>query len=274
MVLNFSNFCKLNMICEKFQSGKLRNIIRQHGKPKYSFENEVLYDLKDNEVLGVAKDWKDYYDNFQEKSEEETFCIELEDGYRLVIGNLGLLKSYFSDNYQKVGDIFKRRIEKRHIGNQGRGGDTINREHQTKRYNILHKRDVEKIKGLMTDEDKEKITDIINSHLNFDDYDSDRSGETDYEDETTLFGYDAFVTTTYYESYGDEWESYGATRCNASKELIGVTIYLSDEEGDMDDEFTADELELNLKGFDTEEEIETGITDYYDYYGVSRSDFL
>ena len=36
---------------EAFQSSKLREIIKQHGKPKYNWEKKMLFDLKDDEVL-------------------------------------------------------------------------------------------------------------------------------------------------------------------------------------------------------------------------------
>ena len=72
MIQKFEEFIKLN---ESFQSSKLKDIVGEHGKPKgngyihykgkrgldFSYKNP-LYDLKDDEILGVVADEQEFND--------------------------------------------------------------------------------------------------------------------------------------------------------------------------------------------------------------------
>ena len=51
-------------INESFQSGKLREIIKQHGKPKYKWEYKMLYDLKDDEIVDVLDSRDEYWEKY------------------------------------------------------------------------------------------------------------------------------------------------------------------------------------------------------------------
>ena len=46
---------------EAYQSSKLRNIIKQHGKPKWEHEYKMLYDIKDDEIVDVVSSRNEYY---------------------------------------------------------------------------------------------------------------------------------------------------------------------------------------------------------------------
>ena len=92
------HYCKPvgNPVNEAYQSSKLREIIKQHGLPKSDWDKKMLYDIQDDEVVDVVADRKEYAEKYSEYEgygrDEATFMIELEDGYCLVIGNLGILK--------------------------------------------------------------------------------------------------------------------------------------------------------------------------------------
>jgi hypothetical protein len=170
-------------INEAFKSNKLRQIIKQHGKPKYSWENKILYDLKDEEIIDVV-DEDEYYDKYFNKhkrgGKETIFTITLEDGYSIVISNLDI--PYIATDYNEEKDkIFKKRHAERHKGNLGKGGDTIHKKHMEKVKEIGSKRLVKKLQEFIPEivetlqsalENNVNISDIgPNKHTSYDDYD-------------------------------------------------------------------------------------------------------
>ena len=52
MINKFEDFVLIN---EGFKSNKLRDIIRQHGKPEYDYDKFILHDLEDDEIIGVKR---------------------------------------------------------------------------------------------------------------------------------------------------------------------------------------------------------------------------
>ncbi len=69
-----------NPVNEAFQSSKLREIIKQHGKPIEKHDMFMLYDIKDDDIIEVTDD-KDYF-----KKHPKSFdSIKLSDGYRIIL---------------------------------------------------------------------------------------------------------------------------------------------------------------------------------------------
>ena len=167
--------------------------------------------------------------------------------------------------------------KERHKGNQGRGRDTINWKYRKKVIALEHKRNLEKILKLLTEEDKKNILSIIEDKLIPDNSELKHSGEYEVEEEVKLEAFEEpALLIINYNLYVDEdgYERYGATYTNVCNSVVGCTLYINDEEFE-DEGFTDDELKLNLNSIkDYQDEIETGITDYYQYYGVNRGDFV
>lgn len=120
MIQKFEEFIKLN---ESFQSSKLKDIIGKHGKPKvdryrrihykgemypYASNKNPLYDLKDDEILGVVANEQEFND-LNSKSKHPLSGVELQDDSILVIG----VRS------NEIED----RIESRHKDNLGKDYD-------------------------------------------------------------------------------------------------------------------------------------------------------
>ena len=119
-------------INEAFQSNKLRELIKQHGKPKNSWDNEMLYDIKDDDIIDVVSDYKEFC-----KTTDclKKFALELNDGTIVVINNKNFDREVKDRHYE------------RHRGNLGKfGGDEIHQKHNEKVYNLEKKRLIEKIK--------------------------------------------------------------------------------------------------------------------------------
>lgn len=279
MILNFEEYINSQKIIkESFQSGKLRNIIKQHGKPKHTWDYKILYDLKDNEVIDILPSSSDFYhkyNRYDDNDKDIKFYIELEDGYCLVIGNIGVLKHFFKDEFTQMRDVFVKRHKERHKGNLGKyGGDDIHKKHMDRVNAIEHRRNVEKIQNMLTDDDRNKILDAIETNLeNSSDF-PEKSGEYDDEIEVELFGETATLYVTYEFWMGDEYTRYGAILVDIENDVNTFVLYVDTE--DMSDEFTPDELQIDLRNIKSYKErgFEIGIDDPYDYYGVSRADFL
>ena len=137
---------------EAFQSSKLRDLVKKHGKPKYRWECNMFYDLKDENIVDVLPNMSEYYDKYlkdidKKSGEQATFKINLGDGTIVVISNLDIFNSYF-DRYEmekKKNELFKKKRDARHVGNQGRGHDTINDKFEEKKTAILKRRCIERI---------------------------------------------------------------------------------------------------------------------------------
>ena len=269
---------------EAYQSSKLRNIIKQHGKPKWEHEYKMLYDIKDDEIVDVVssrneyyKKYKNYRKDFDDKS-EATFMLELEDGACVVISNLGILKGFWSsfDSHENIRNEFKKRHSERHKGNLGkRGGDEIHKKHLEKVDELEQKRFAEKLQPY-TDEIVKKINSLMK------DIDIEKLDLDEHEREFTIESninidgveYDVFVE--YSARIYDTWESYGEAFYSAHYELEKFSIY--DNENDI--EVPNDKIGIT---YETHKDlfkevyvkkISGGIVDPYEAYGVSPGDFV
>lgn len=280
-------------INEAFQSNKLRQIIKQHGKPKYSWDNKMLYDLKDNEIIDVVSSSLEYWKKYDpskgrklfDNETQATFKIELEDGYCIVISNLDILKSHWDDwkgmeeDEKKMKSKFKNIHSERHKGNLGNTGDDIHRKHLEKVSELDKKRFIEKLQPNIP----EIIDNVKYTMDNIIDYlpdditeDNDKSGQSEIETEITLDGnkYMLYINYSYYPN--GFYKSYGMEYYNIDCELESFCIIDDDGYNEVNNE----ELNITFKTykqlFDTYtlEDIEGQIYDYYDLYGVSPSDFL
>lgn len=193
-----------NSINESFQSRKLREIIKQHGKPKYKWEYKMLYDLKDNEIIDVLDSRDEYWEkypsaDYDEPRKEATFMLELEDGAVIVISNLDILDDYWERNKkEKKDEVFKKRHANRHKGNLGKfGGDEIRNKHMENVDKIERRRLAEKLQPNIPE-----IIDEVKSIIRNIEVEDDHV--TDYiESEITLDG-EKYALIVNYEAYCEE----------------------------------------------------------------------
>lgn len=266
-------------INEAYQSSKLREIIKQHGKPRWKFEYDMLYDIKDNEIIDVLNSRDEYFEKYSNtpesplNKEEATFMLELEDGACIVISNLGVLKSYFSRGLEdKMKKVFKERHAERHVGNLGKGGELdIRKKHRENVDKLLKKRLSEKLQPNI-----KEIADAVVSVIDGIDISefSEDSGSMEVENEFRIGDdeYTLYVNCSY--RYSETRKRYGAEYCDITYSLDSFTIIdedgteISDEDLDIPSEISKDLFKDHI-----EEDVECGIYDYYSYYGVSPSDF-
>lgn len=259
---------------EAFQSNKLRAIIKQHGKPKYSWENKMLYDLKDEEIVDVLDNREEYWKNYSDNKHglgQATFMLELEDGTVVVISNLDILKNYWNNDMEKrKDDVFKKRHEERHKGNLGKGGDEIHKKHLENVDKIERRRFAEYLQPNIQD-----IVDVVKSIMDDLDPSDLKDGDENYiESEFTLNGDEYTINVNYECGSDDGSKKYGAVYYNVYYYLNSFEIY--NEDGTV---ITNEELGVTEKTHkdlfkEYSDEVEGEIYDYYDYYGVSRSDFF
>lgn len=262
---------------EAFQSSKLRELIQQHGKPKYSWERKMLFDLKDEEIIDVLDSrkeyWEKYTDNNDGHSGPATFMLELEDGTIVVIGNLGILKSYWGDrNVDKEKDeLFKKRHSERHKGNLGKYyTDDIHSKHLENVNKIEKRRLSEKLQEYIPEIVKE-VSDLIDT-IELSDFLNEKTASTECE---IILNGDKYLITAYYNGEcTDGGKRYGAEYYDITYRLNDFEIYNEDGVGITDEELgVTGETHRDLFREYTKE-IEGEIYDYYEYYGVSRSDFF
>lgn len=283
-IFGFDDYQVLN---ESFKSGKLRNIIQQHGMPKYDQDRKFLYDIQDDEILGVM-DFDEWYDFHSDN--KNSYHIVLEDGMYLVLGNIDTLKYYADDkDFQKE---FKRRRDERHPGNELNDVPSYKRkealeDETTKRFRekkneLEHRRNLEQFKSNLGDNleklaeiirntfessIEDKISDLVSEHKDsvsteiFDDFDVEFIGAT-YN-----IGYDYTINIS------DGYTKHGTTYYDVTISPKTVSIY-DDELGDtFDSTELFDDPSALLADYDVDD-VEGEISDYYDYYGVSRGDFF
>jgi hypothetical protein len=259
-------------INESFQSGKLRELIKQHGKPKYSWENKMLYDLKDDEIVDVLNSREEYWKKYSDNNDgfgQATFMLELKDGAIVVISNLDILKNFWDDMEKRKDDVFKKRHEERHKGNLGKGGDEIHRKHMENVDKIMSRRLAEKLQPSIPE-----IIEAVKSIMDSVDPSDFLDGDNGFvESEITLDGDEYVLVVNYEGGSSDGDDKYGATYYSVSYGLTSFEI-------SNDDTFvTNEQLGVTNKTHkdlfnEYTEEVEGEIYDYYDYYGVSRSDFV
>ena len=282
MIKTFEQFVSTvygRSVNEAFQSGKLRNIIKQHGMPKWNFEKKMLYDIKDDEIIDVVNNRNEYYSKYpsydREEGEQETFILELEDGVCVVIGNLGILKKYFDTwgdkSKKEKDDLFKKRHSERHVGNQGKGGMLdIRRKHLENVNKILKRRLAEKLQEYIPE-----IVEKIKSEFSDIDYaEAFDSKETTIEFETSLGDDEYTICLNCDLDRSDTWEDYGAEFCNIYYSLRSFEIYSEDAGIDNVELGVTPKTHADLFKNHVEKDVECGIVDHYKYYGVSPSDFF
>lgn len=268
MIKNFEEFVSTvygSTINEAFQSSKLRQIVNQHGKPYYPYDEKYLYDLKDSEIIDVVKDYHEYCENKKNgkyKNVRYLDAIKLSDGYYIVIGNFDDDKYY----HNKSMDIIKDRHNNRHKGNLGKdGGDDIHDKHLT---NVL----VKKLKPFVPEIVKKIKYEIENNfnteELHYDNY--KRDYEPEYEFETNFGGDDYLINMTYEISYRN-----GEFSDTVDVEITLLSFYINDY--DTDGEVGNDDLgitkekykdlfEITLKNVEAEDlEIDYSYFEPYEY---------
>lgn len=257
---------------EAFQSSKLREIIKQHGKPKYSWENKMLFDLKDDEIVDVLDSRKEYWEKYSDErldNKQATFILELEDGSVVVISNLGILQNHWypKEIEKQKEEEFKKRHSERHKGNLGKGGDEIHKKHMENVDKIERRRLAEKLQPNI-----QEIVDKVNSIMDeINPSDLDESGCI--ESEFSLGNDEYMIYVNYTAECSDIRKSYGVESYDLYYKLESFEI--CDENTCVSNEDIGITENTYKDLFDThvEKDMEGDIYDYYDYYGVSRSDF-
>jgi hypothetical protein len=278
MIKTFEQFVSAKYgkpVNEGFRSSKLREIIKQHGLPKSDWDKKMLYDIQDDEVVDVVVDRKEYAEKYSDYEgygkDEATFMIELEDGYCLVIGNLGILKDYFKDRDRS--DIFKKRHAERHKGNLGKhGGDEIHKKHLEKVDELEQKRFAAKMQPMLSE-----IAEAIKAEMEgIDSSDLDEEGNFTKEFDITLDGEKYGIIAEYEVEFSNGSKKYGAYYYDIIYNLTSFEMW--DEDGDKyatnDILGITDDTYGDLFEPITIDDVEGEIYDHYAYYGVSRSDFF
>jgi ribosomal protein S17E len=275
-VLECYNNQDVNPVNEAFQSSKLRNIIKQHGKPKYSWDNKMLYDLKDDEIIDVVDSREKYWENYDKyQDKQKTFIIELEDGSCIVIGNFGIFKKWYeeSNDQKRLDDIFKRRHAERHKGNLGkRGGDDINKKHIKNVIKIESKRLTEQMKGHIP-EIVNKVKSVMDD-INASEILDNEISSSDIESEFTINGEEYGINVYYTADISDTWKSCGVESCYVNYRLDYFEIYTEDNACCTNDDINVTEKTHSDLFEEYEKELECGVYDYYECYGLSRGDFF
>lgn len=271
-------------INEAFQSSKLREIIKQHGMPKYSFENKMLYDLKDNEIIDVLPG-DEYFKKYPDKSSDEAvFSILLKDGYRVVISNLGIWRGFRAE--REKDKVFDKRYSERHKGEKYDKFDDIGydqKQHYKNVENILRRRLVEKlqpsipqlieqIKSIMDDIDINDILEIVDGDLEKLTY---KSHKEVIETEIHLDDKKYYAEVNYTITCEGGSERFGAKYYTVYYNLDNFSIYDDDEDitiTNVDFAITQKTYADLFKDY-VEKDVEGEITDHYARNGVKRSDF-
>ena len=239
---------------------------------------------KDNEIVDVLNNRSEYWDKYlNEKTEDgqATFMLELEDGTVVVISNLNILKKWWDtdkDMERKKDELFKERHAERHKGNLGKGGDDIHYKHMKNVDKIKERRFAKKLQPYIPE-----IVDVVKSvmdNIDLNDIWESESNEGYVETEITLGGEKCMITVNYECGCSEDGDKkYGATYYDVSYELTSFEIG-GEINGEYDDiSITNEELGVTYNThkelFKTySDEVEGEIYDYYDYYGVKRSDFI
>ena len=278
MINKFEDFVLIN---EGFKSNKLRDIIRQHGKPEYDYDKFVLHDLEDDEIIGVMNhiEWSEYHD----ENRGECYGVMLKDGMYLVIGNIEHLK--YALTFPSFAKEFKKRRDLRHPGNEfndipanRRSQDELDtniKHFRDKKSELIHKRTVEELK-----KHSDEIVEIISSEYDnvldnlISDYSENFSDNSYHEFNFELLGKEFSVCINYYYEWGDTYKRSGAEFSSIAVSVESITFTI---DGGTD-EYSIDEIadESVLKDYFSDyksDAIEVGIYDQYEYYGVKPSDF-
>ena len=260
---------------EAFQSSKLREIIKQHGKPKYSWENKMLFDLKEDEIVDVLDSRKEYWNKYSNEKKDDgqaTFMLELEDGAVVVISNLNILKRWWPSDrdVEKIKDeLFKERHAERHKGNLGKfGGDDIHKKHMDNVDKIERRRLAEKLQPNIQ-EIVDEIDYIMNKNINISDLDESGSIESEFS-----LGNDEYMIYVNYTTDRSEIRrSYGVESYDIYYELESFEICDENTCVSNDDLGITKKIYKDLFKTHVKKDVEGDIYDFYALNGVSRSDF-
>lgn len=259
---------------EAFQSSKLREIIKQHGKPKYRWENKMLYDLKDDEIVDVLDSRKEYWEKYSNEKKDDgqaTFMLELEDGAVVVISNLNILKKWWHTDrdMEKIKDeLFKERHAERHKGNLGKfGGDDIHKKHMDNVDKIESRRLAEKLQSNI-----QEIVDEVNSIMN-EIHSSDLDEAGTIESEFSLGNDEYMIYVNYTTERSEIRRSYGVEIYDIYYTLESFKICDENTCVSNDDIGITEKTYKDLFKTYVEKDVEGDIYDFYALNGVSRSDF-
>ena len=280
MIKTFEQFVNemYSPINEAFQSSKLREIINTHGMPKWDLDKKMLYDIKDNEIVDVLDNRKEYYDKKYDENGyngQSAFMIELKDGAVIVISNLGILKSFLNRYSEKEFDeLFKKRHAERHKGNLGKyGGDDIHKKHLENVNKINTRRFAERLKPIIP-ELVEKIKSEIES-ISSEELMENNGGDKYIEFEIEIGENKYQIYADYSVKISDEYKSYGEYLCDIEYSLVSFEI--EDEDGDC---AKNEDLDITHKTYPdlfddiVVKEVECGFYDKHYAYGVNPSDFV
>lgn len=280
MIKTFEQFVNemYSPINESFQSSKLREIIKKHGMPKWKHDKKMLYDIKDNEIVDVLYNRKEYYDKKYDKNGyngQSAFMIELKDGAVIVISNLGILKSFLKRYSEKEFDeLFKKRHAERHKGNLGKyGGDDIHKKHLENVNKINTRRFAERLKPIipeLVEKIKSEIESISNEEL------MENNGGDNYIEFEIEIGENKYqIYADYVVKVSDEYKRSGEYLCDIEYSLVSFEIV--DEDGDG---AKNEDLDITSKTYPdlfddiVVKEVECGFYDKHYAYGVNPSDFI
>lgn len=280
MIKKFEQFVNemYSPINEAFQSSKLREIINTHGMPKWDLDKKMLYDIKDNEIVDVLDNRKEYYDKKYDTNGyngQSAFMIELKDGAVIVISNLGILKSFLNRYSEKEFDeLFKKRHVERHKGNLGKyGGDDIHKKHLENVNKINTRRFAERLKPIipeLVEKIKYEIESISNEELM-----ENNGGDKHIEFEIEIGENKYQIYADYVVKISDEYKRYGEYLCDIEYSLVSFEI--ADEDGDG---AKNEDLDITSKTYPdlfddiVVKEVECGFYDQHYAYGVDPSDFV
>ena len=280
MIKTFEQFVNemYSPVNEEFQSSKLRDIIKTHGMPKWDLDKKMLYDIKDNEIVDVLDNRKEYYDKEYDTNGyngQSAFMIELKDGAVIVISNLGILKSFLNRYSEKeFSELFKKRHAERHKGNLGKyGGDDIQKKHLENVNKIYTRRFVERLQPIipeLVEKIKSEMENISNEEL------METNGGDRYIEFEIEIGENKYqIYADYVVKISDEYKRYGEYLCDIEYSLVSFNI--ADEDGDA---AKNEDLDVTYKTYPdlfkdiVVKEVECGFYDQHYAYGVNPSDFV
>ena len=260
-------------IKESFKSGKLREIIKQNGYPTFSMDKRLLHDIQDRDVFCVLDDREEFYSKkFGENKDEKfknTFVIPLKNGKVLVIKNFDSYKSYIGDDEEQFRYKIDNEINKRRGFNDKIHIDKLAKKRNNSVYDEQERRRF--LNNFLTDEIKNEISKKIEDTISSIFVDA---GDGNHEEEINNFeinGKEIFISINYSVSSSNEIEKFGAIYCDIKCTIDKITIYFDE------DEIEADGFKDNIYSGETEfkeDDVETEITNDFEYYGVSPSDFF
>ena len=254
---------------EGFQSNTLRQIIKQHGLPKNDWDKKMLYDLKDNEIVDVVDSREEYDKKYNSvrriNKDEETFMIELEDGYCVVISNLGILQDLWSQRKGMMKDVVLKRYKERRKGNLGKdGGDDIHKKHLEKVNDLENERFTEKMYPYLPEIAEEVKSYMEEMAVGMED------GTHSDEFEITLDNNEYTVEVNFEIELKGRGRRYGAYYHDVVYTIESIIISNGDAYASFS-EYSVEDAEIFKPH--TIEDVEGEIYDKYAYYGVSRGDF-